>query len=158
MHLIFMVFAVLLVGTVLFNLFRRTPAPSLPRSADDWGAGLKDDPRVAIAAMMYAVAAEVGPLTGAEERQILSLLSSKVGLEPRLASQCLDGGQRMARGLDGDLTSRLHQLLAPIARKCTDKEKQDVIEMLNVIAGSRAERLGPVREGLGRVASSLLHG
>jgi len=30
--------------------------------------------------------------------------------------------------------------------------------MLKDVAGSNAERFGPVREGIGRLSSSLLHG
>jgi hypothetical protein len=38
------------------------------------------------------------------------------------------------------------------------EEKQDVIAMLQDVAGASAERFGPIREGLGRLSSSLLHG
>ena len=58
----------------------------------------------------------------------------------------------------GDLNSRLHQLLGPIERKCSPEEKQDIVDMLNAVAGPSAERLGPVRDGIGRLSSSLLHG
>jgi hypothetical protein len=86
------------------------------------------------------------------------LLGSTVGLGPDLARTCLTGGKRLAARLRGDLNSRLHQLLAPIERQCSLEEKQDVIAMLKDVAGSSAERFGPVREGLGRLSSSLLHG
>ena len=77
---------------------------------------------------------------------------------PDLARTCLTGGRRLARRLSGDLNARLHQLLAPIEAQCSPREKQDVVDMLHAVAGSSADRLGPVREGLGRLSSSLLHG
>ena len=64
--------------------------------------------------MMYAVAIEEGPLTAEQERRILSQLPSRVGLGPDLARTCLTGGKSLARGLHGDLNSRLHQLVAPL--------------------------------------------
>jgi hypothetical protein len=38
------------------------------------------------------------------------------------------------------------------------EEKRDVVAMLRLIAGPSAERLGAVRDGLGRLSSSLLQG
>lgn len=64
----------------------------------------------------------------------------------------------MAKRLRGDLNSRLHRLLSPVERKCSPEEKRDVIDMLRIVAGPSGERLGPVREGLGRLSSSLLGG
>lgn len=150
---VFLLLAVLLI-IVAFFLMQRVPR--LPNAAGDWGAVGSDDPRVAVAGMMYSVAAEDGPLTPEEERHIILLLRTKIDLEENMARSCLTGGIRMARYLRGDLNSRLHQLLGPIERKCSPQEKQDVLDMLNAIAGRSAERLGAVRDGLGRVASSLL--
>jgi hypothetical protein len=130
----------------------------LPRSGQDWGSAGSNDPRVAMAAMMYAVATEEGPLTPEQERRILSQLISRVRLEPDLARTCLAGGKRLARGLHGDLNSRLHQLVAPIEAKCSPEEKREVVDMLRLIAGPSAQRLGPVRDGLGRLSASLLRG
>jgi hypothetical protein len=105
--------------------------------------------------MMYSVATEDGALTPEEERHILLLLNTKIGLEDDVARSCLIGGRRIARYLRGDLNSRLHQLLGPIERKCGPTEKQDVLDMLNAVAGRSAEHLGAVREGLGRVSSPV---
>lgn len=156
MHLIFAFFVAMLLALIVYHFMQRVPR--LPRIAGDWGAAGSDDPRVAVAAMMYAVVTEDGPLTSEKERHILAQLSSRVGLEPDLARTCLTGGKRLARRLHGDLNSRLHQLLGPIERKCSAEEKQDIVDMLNAVAGPSAERLGPVREGIGRLASSLRHG
>ena len=64
---VFLLLAVLLI-IVAFFLMQRVPC--LP-NAGDWGAVGSDDPRVAVAGMMYSVATEDGPLT-AEERHIIA--------------------------------------------------------------------------------------
>lgn len=126
----------------------------LPRRA--WGLAGNVDPRVAVAAMMYSVATEDGPLTPEEERHILLLLRTRIGIGSELARSCLIDGKRVSRYLRGDLNSRLHQLLGPIERTCNAEQKQDVLDMLNAVAGRSGEHLGPVREGLRRLSSSLM--
>jgi uncharacterized tellurite resistance protein B-like protein len=154
--LILAFFIALVLAMFVYHLMQRVPR--LPRTAGDWGAAGSDDPRIAVAAMMYAVVTEDGPLTAEKERHILTQLTTRVGLERAVAQTCLIGGKRLARRLHGDLNSRLHQLLRPIERKCSSEEKQDIVDMLNAVAGRSAERLGPVREGIARLSSSLLHG
>src|SRR5438093_6941953 len=151
-------FFVLVLALIVYYHFFYNRIPRLPRTGRDWGSAGSNDPRVAVAAMMYAVATEEGPLTPEQERRILSQLTSKVGIAPDLARPCLTGGKRLARGLSGDLNSRLHQLVAPIEAQCSPAEKRQVVDMLRLIAGPSATRLGPVRDGLGRLSSSLLHG
>jgi hypothetical protein len=155
--LILAFFATLFLAFMVYQFFANR-IPRLPRTGQDWGSAASNDPRVAMAAMMYAVATEDSPLTAEQERRILSQLTSRVGLGLDLAQTCLAGGKRLARGLRGDLNSRLHQLVAPIEAQCSPEEKRDVIDMLRLIAGPSALRLGPVREGLGRLSSSLLRG
>jgi uncharacterized tellurite resistance protein B-like protein len=156
MPLIMAFFVAMLLALIVYNVFNRIPR--LPRTGRDWGAAGSNDPRIAVAAMLYMVATEDGRLTAENEGRILARLSSTVGLGPDLARTCLTGGKRLARRLSGDLNARLHQLLAPIERQCSPEEKQEVIGMLKEIAGPSAERLGPVRDGIGRLSSSLLHG
>jgi hypothetical protein len=156
MPLIFFVLLLLLAAAVVHRI--TSHVPRLPQAAGDWGSGGTDDPRIAVAAMLYAVATENAPLTPEQERHIVSLLTSRMGLEPGVALNCLTGGRRIASRLRGDLTSRLHRLLEPVRRRCSLAERQDVIEMLNTIAGPRGQRLGPVRDGLGRVSATLMNG
>jgi hypothetical protein len=152
------VFVVLLLVLIAYYHFIYKRVPRLPRTDQDWGSAGNKDPRVALAAMMYAVATEDGPLTAEAEQRILSQLTSRVGLGPDLARTCLTGGKRLARGVHGDLNSRLHQLVGPIENQCSPEERRDVLDMLRLIAGPNAQRLGSVREGLGRLSSSLLRG
>ena len=158
MPLILAFFVVLVLALIVYYHFFYKRIPRLPRTGRDWGSAGSNDPRVAVAAMMYAVATEEGPLTAEKERRILSQLTSRVGLGHDLAQTCLTGGKHLARGLRGDLNSRLHQLVAPIEAQCSPEEKRDIIDMLRLIAGPSAHRIGSVREGLGRLSSSLLRG
>ena len=158
MPLILALFFVTLFLAFIVYQFYFSRVPKLPRTGRDWGSTGSKDPRVTMAAMMYAVATEDGPLTLEKERRILSQLTSRVRLEPDLARTCLAGGKLLTRGLHGDLNSRLHQLVAPIEAKCSPEEKREVVDMLRLIAGPSAQRLGPVRDGLGRLSASLLRG
>ena len=158
MPLILALFFVALFSAFIVYQFYFSRVPKLPRTGRDWGSTGSKDPRVAMAAMMYAVATEEGPLTAENERRILSQLTSRVRLGPDLARTCLAGGKRLARRVHGDLNSRLHQLVGPIEAQCSPEEKRDVVDMLRQIAGPSAHRIGAVRDGLGRVSSSLLRG
>jgi hypothetical protein len=148
------VLVLLLAAAIVYRIVGRIPR--LPQAAGDRGSDGRSDPRIAVAAMLYAVATEYAPLTAEQERHIQSLLCSRMGLDPAAARACLTGGRRIASRLNGDLNSRLHQLLGPVEHRCSRKEKQDVIDMLRIIAGPLAQRLGPVREGLGRVSATLM--
>jgi hypothetical protein len=160
LYSIFAVLVLLLVAAIIHRSIGHIMdrIPRLRQVAGDWGSGGRSDPRIAVAAMMYAVASEYAPLTAEQERHIRSLLCSRMGLDPAAARACLTGGRRIASRLHGDLNSRLHQMLGPVERRFSRKEKQDVIDMLRIIAGPFAQRLGPVREGLGRVSATLMRG
>lgn len=151
-----MFFMALLAAVLVLHFMNQLPR--LPRTAGDWGSKDNTDPRIAAAGMLYAVAVEDGPLTPGEERQILSLLEMRVGLEPEVARTCLKGGRRLANRLRGDLNSRLHQLAEPIRTKCSAAEKTEAIDMLKAIAGPTADNVLSVRDGIGRLAATLRSG
>jgi len=144
-----------IVGLLFLNAGRRL---KLPIAAGDWGANSSDDPRIAAAAMLFSVAREEGEVDSEKSAQIVELLVATLGLAPDAARTCLGGGQRLARRLEGNLNSRLHQLRAPIERHCSAQEKQDVVDMLRSVAGRNLERTPSIREAVGRIAASLLHG
>jgi hypothetical protein len=150
------VLVILLAAAIVYHIVERMPR--LAQAIGGRASGGRSDPQTAAAAMMYAVATEYAPLTAEQERHIQSLLCSRMGLDPAAARTCMTGGRRIASRLHGDLNSRLHQLLGPVEHGCSRKEKQDVIDMLRIIAGPLAQRLGPVREGLGRVSATLMRG
>ena len=131
---------------------------SLPLPVGSWGAPANNDPRVATAAMMYLVATEDAAVTPGKMDQMVALLSATVGMTPEEALICLNSGKHLSRRLDGSLNSRLHQLRGAIERSCSQQEKEDVVAMLRTVAGKSAERVPSIREALGRIAGSLLHG
>lgn len=149
-----LILLVILLAVGLFWLSYRIPR--LSRREGAWGFAATDDPRIAVAAMMYALARHDGPVTQQEEALMMGLLRARIGLDPDAAELCFSGGRRLARSLRGDLNARLHQLIGPIERKCNAKEREDVVDMLHQVAGRSAERIGAVRDSLGRVSSSLL--
>ena len=156
MHVLLMLAMLLLAVAIIHHLFGRgSPAVQAQGS---WGAGAaNEDPRVALAAMMVCIVTEDGRMSPQKEQEIIALLTSTVGIDPGIAADCLKAGRRLAR-LDGDLTSRLHQLKDPIARKCSREEKEGVVEALRKIGGTRSDQIGSVRDGIGRLAATLLHG
>ena len=155
MHLFLTFFIALLLAVIACNLWRT--GRLLPSRVGSWGTS-NDDPRVAVAAMLYAVAREDGPIHAEKEQRILSMLSATFGLGGAAAQDCVAAGRRLSNRVSGDLNSRLHQLKGPIERKCSAKEKQDVVDMLHQIAGKSAVSTPSVREGLGRLSATLLHG
>jgi hypothetical protein len=82
--LILAFFIALVLAMFVYHLMQRVPR--LPRTAGDWGAAGSDDPRIAVAAMMYAVVTEDGPLTAEKERHVLTQLTTRVGLERAVGS------------------------------------------------------------------------
>lgn len=157
MHLVFSFLIALLAVGILHYLWRSRPMPRLAGSP--WGSGANEDPRIAAAAMMYAVASAQGRLSSHREDELTTLLGERLRLERDMAHRCFDAGKRLAGNLyDGDLVDRLHALMPPVAARCNDAEKQDVIDLLAAAAGTHAQRIGPVRDGIGRVSATLLHG
>lgn len=155
MHFISIALAAAAVIALVWHLLTRGTA--LPRGAPgSWGINGSDDPRVAAAAMLYAIAAEDGPPPAERELLIRTLLAQRLGLDRSVAKDCLIAGSRLDHRLRGNLNSRLHLLAQTIAVNCTSKEKNDVVEMLRDLAGP--DRLGNVREAVGRVSATLLHG
>lgn len=157
MFMVFPLLIALTVAVLVHNLWTGgIKLPGLTRGG--WGAPANTDPRVAVAAMMHLVAAESGGMTHEKTEQMASLLETMVDLTPAEAKVCLANGRAVARRTEGSLNSRLHQLRGPIERNCNGQEKEEVIAMLRAVAGASAERVPAVREALGRIAGSLLHG
>jgi len=152
MTLIVSLLVALLIGAFLYDLAQRRLR--WPRAAGSVASHANTDPSIAAAAMMYVVASEVATVSAQQEQEMASLLASCIGLEAEAARKCMKQGRRLSR-LDGDLTSRLHQLQGPIVENCTLRERQDLIEMLRKVAGPSGERIGPVRDAIGRLSASL---
>ena len=145
--------AVVLASVLLFQYLRTSRGPLL--NAVRGAGGGPGDPRIAAAAMMYAVAGDEAAVSKDQEQMILGLLVKRMGASGAAAEHCLKLARRAA-SLEGDLTSRLHQLKDPIEAQCSAAEKRELIDMLRLVAGNKAERLGPVRDGIGRLSATIL--
>jgi len=156
LHIVLLVLVTAVLLVVVWHQMTRVRALPVPLSG--WGTAGKDDPRVPVAAMLHAIASESGPVARHTEQQILGLLTTRMGMDRGLAKLCLTSGRRLDLKLRGGLNTRLHQLVTSIERNCTLEERRDVVEMLRAVAGSNTDRLGNVRESLGRVTATLLHG
>ena len=143
-----------IVAAVLLAQYLRTSKAPLLKAVRGAGGG-PGDPRIAAAAMMYAVAGDQAPVSKEQEQMILGLLVKRMGASGAAAEHGLKLARRAA-SLEGDLTSRLHQLKDPIVAQCSAAEKRELIDMLRLVAGVQAERLGPVRDGIGRLSATIL--
>jgi uncharacterized tellurite resistance protein B-like protein len=154
MHILALVIAVsVIVAIILYNRQGKPAAPYIPGG---WGASTDNDPRVAVAAMLVAIAIEDGPLTTEEQSHIERLLVTRMRLTQDIARTCVQSGIRAAQRQSGSLNSRLHQFRPVLSRHCSEQELQDVVEMLREIAGSSGERVWSIRDALGRISASLL--
>lgn len=157
MHIMLLVLVTAVLLVVAWHQMTRVRA--LPGAASGtWGAAGTEDPRVAVAAMLHAVASEHGPMAYESEQQILSLLTTRLGMDRQLAKMCLSSGRRLDLKQRGALNARLHRMVAPIERNCTLEQRRDVVDMLRVVAGANADRIGTVRDSIGRITATLLHG
>ena len=142
----------LVAAGALFLLYKYFRTRSAPLVAAVQSGG---DPRVAAAAMMFAVAGEGSAVSPDQERLIEALLIKRMGADVETAGRCMALARR-ATDLKGDLTARLHQLKGPVETRCSEGEKRELIGMLRQVAGVEAERLGPVRDGIGRLSATIL--
>ncbi len=157
MHIVWLALVTAVLLIVVWHQMTRVGA--LPSAASGtWGTAGNDDPRVAVAAMMHAVASENGPVSQETEQRILSLLTTRLGMDRELARMAYSSGRRIDLKQRGALNARLHRLVTPIERNCTLEERRDVAEMLRIAAGASADRIGNVRDSVGRVTATLLHG
>ena len=157
MPLILVFFVVLVLALFVYYQFIASRACRAPTKTGDRPAS--KDPRVALAAMMYAVATEDGPLTPVQEQRILSAANHEgqgSGLiSPRRASRAASAWP------EAFTATSIHACISSLRRSRPNaawRKSAIVVDMLHLIAGANADRIGSVREGLGRLSSSLLRG
>lgn len=149
-----MLAALVVVAVPILLAFNALGGVSAGRSQNASSA----DPRVAAAAMVYAVAREGGALDRPRIDELVALLETRLRVPEREARALFFEGQKLASQTSGGLNSRLHQMRGPIERNCSEEERRDVVLMLRQAAGPSLERTPSIREAVGRIAASLLHG
>ena len=94
-----------------------------------------NDPREAAATIMAALAAYDGRISEAEEQVILQEIQSNFQTSKEFAIELLAHGRWLSKD-SGDLNAFISRLLPPIVRHCSQKEKQDLINMMERVASA----------------------
>ncbi len=92
-----------------------------------------DDPREAAVAMMMAIAEFDGTLSERERDVIISQMMDNFEIDEKLAGELLARGRWLAKDV-GDISSFLRRLTPPIDQICSDREKRELINMLQTVA------------------------
>lgn len=88
-----------------------------------------DDPRVAAAVLMVAVAEYDGALTADEHRVMRQQITSKFGAKEATADELIAHARWLTRS-GGDIGSLFLKLMPVIQNKCGPRERSELIEML----------------------------
>lgn len=148
------------VGLVLWRIkMAADAARDLAETADDarkfvrrtrWKSRQKagqrpvpDDPRLAVAAMMAAIAETDGALSDAERAAILNEITTRFQFSPADAEALLAEGRWLSKDA-GDLSSFLRRMDPAVRAACTDEERRDLIVMLTVVAEADSGVADPI--------------
>ena len=112
------------------GLVRRT---RWKRKHDTDPFGAIEDPRIAAAAMMCAVAKCDGDITERQRDVILDQMAGGLQVTGQLAEDLLAQG-RWLTGEMKDLNAFLRRACEPVRRACTDAEKRDLVRLLETVA------------------------
>ncbi len=96
------------------------------------------DPREAATIMMVAIAESDGALTDAEHKKIIEIIIDQFEATQPQAEELLGVGRWMAKDA-GDLTSFLNRLVPVIMSNCTDQQKHELIDMLQMVSRVEGE-------------------
>jgi uncharacterized tellurite resistance protein B-like protein len=97
-----------------------------------------EDPRLAAAAMMAAIAETDGALSEAERAAILGEITMRFALSENDAEALLAEGRWLSKDA-GDLASFLRHMDPPVRAVCSDQEQRDLITMLTAVAEAEGE-------------------
>lgn len=113
-----------------------------------------DDPRLAAAVMMCAMAQSDGYMTEPEKAAILAQMRGHLELEQAEAIELF----AHAHWLTGDmkeLSALLRRASKPVLERCTAAEKAGLIEMLSQVAAADGEPSGIQSDAIQRLAIEL---
>jgi len=114
---------------------RRTRWKSRQKAGDK---AVPEDPRLAAAAMMAAVAETDGALSEAEREAILKEITTRFEVSAEDAEALLAEGRWLSKDA-GDLSSFLRRMDPPVRAVCTEQERRDLITMLTMVAEAGGE-------------------
>lgn len=96
------------------------------------------DPRLAATVMMTMVAKSDGDVTERQRDAIQAQMQAGLGLEPQAASEMLAEARWRTNDLN-DVGTVLRRAAAPIEANCTASERQELLDMLMVVATVEGE-------------------
>lgn len=97
-----------------------------------------DDPRLAAAAMMAAIAETDGALSEAERAAILGEIRTRFEFSDVDAEALFAEGRWLSKDA-GDLSSFLRRMDPSVRATCTEQEQRDLIAMLTTVAETEGE-------------------
>lgn len=124
------------------------------RVADRATLDLVDEPVLAAAAMMCAVAAAEGVLTERHSRTISSLIAARLGVGGRDGEELFAQGRWLA-GQTPTLGVALDRLSVPITKHCDAAERADLIDMLRTVAKADGPPSAIQSDAIGNLARKL---
>ena len=88
-----------------------------------------NDPREAAATILSALASYDGAMSDAEEAIIMQEIKTVFQTDDEMATQLLAHGRWLSKDA-GDLNAFISRLLPPIVRHCSEREKHDLLSMM----------------------------
>jgi uncharacterized tellurite resistance protein B-like protein len=102
-----------------------------------------EDPRLAAAAMMAAIAETDGALSEAEREAILGEITTRFEVSAETAEALLAEGRWLSKDA-GDLSSFLRHMDPPVRAVCTEQEQRDLLDMLTAVAEADNGEADPI--------------
>ena len=94
-----------------------------------------NDPREAAATILAALASYDGTMSETEETTILQEIKAAFQTDDKMATELLAHGRWLSKD-SGDLNAFISRLLPPIVRHCSDREKHDLLTMMEHVSSA----------------------
>ena len=115
-----------------------------------------DDPRLAAAAIMTALALADGAITEAEQAVIVREMREKFGASGAAAEELLAHARWAVRDV-AEVDTCVRRLLPVIEKTCGAQEREQLIEMLEAVAAANGRPEASERLSVERVKRALRH-
>ena len=113
-----------------------------------------EDPRLAAATMMVALAQSDSLLTDREKQVILAQLTERLEVGAREAEEMLAEARWLTKDLR-DLDTFLRRLTGPVNQRCTRAEKLELIALLTAVSEAEGAASDLQREAIRRLDDGL---
>lgn len=113
-----------------------------------------DDPRLAATVMMVAIAKSEGDLTESQKKTILDQVETRLQIGGDAAQELFVHARWLISDL-GDVDTVVRRTTRPVAARCTDGEKSELIDMLRTVADVEGGMTDALANVIDRLALSL---